>query len=51
MRNNLSNRLHELEHYLTVRRRTQKEITEHFAVDRKTVCPAIDKPGQSANVS
>jgi len=51
MRNNLSNRLNELEHYLTIRQRTQKEIAEHFAVDRKTVCRAIDKLTQIANVS
>ena len=51
MRNNLSNRLPELEHYLTVQRRTQKEIAEHFGVDRKTVCRAIDRLTQFANVS
>jgi DNA-binding MarR family transcriptional regulator len=50
MRNDLSSRLHELEHYLTVRR-IQKEIAEHFAVDRKSVCRAIDKLDQSARVS
>lgn len=42
-RNYLSNRLNELEYYLAVQPRTQKEIAEHFAVDRKTVCRAIDK--------
>ena len=51
MRNNLSNRLPELEHYLTVQRRTQKEIAEHFGVDRKTVCRAIDRLTQFANIS
>lgn len=51
MPNNLSNRLYELEHYLTVQRRTQKEITEHFAVDRKTVCRAVDKLSLSVNIS
>ena len=51
MRKNLSNRLPELEHYLTVQRRTQKEIAEHFGVDRKTVCRAIDRLTQFANVS
>ncbi len=50
MQNNLSNRLHELEHYLTVQPHTQKEIAEHFAVDRKTVCRAVDKLTQTANV-
>jgi len=50
MRNNLSNRLPDLEHYLTTQQRTQKEIAEHFAVDRKTVCRAIDKLTQFANV-
>lgn len=51
MRNNLSSRLHDLEHYLTVQPRTQKEIAEHFAVDRKTVSRAVDKLTQTADVS
>ena len=51
MRNNLSSRLHELEQYLTVQPRTQKEIAEHFAVDRKTVSRAVDKLTRTANVS
>lgn len=51
MRNNLSNRLNELEHYLVVQPRTQKEIAGHFAVDRKTVSRAIDKLTQIANIS
>lgn len=51
MHQNLSNRLNELQYYLTSRRRTQKEIAEHFGVDRKTVRRAIDRLGQIANVS
>jgi predicted DNA-binding transcriptional regulator YafY len=52
MSSNLSNRLHDLEHYLTVQPRTQKEIAEHFAVDRKTVARAVDKLSlTAANVS
>lgn len=50
MRTNLSNRLNELENYLKNRRRTQKEIAEHFGVDRKTVRRAIDKLEQFNNV-
>ena len=49
-RHSLSNRLHELEQYLILRSRTQKEIAEHFAVDRKTVRRAIDKLGQTASI-
>lgn len=51
MSSNLSSRLKELEHYLTRNRRTQKEISDHFGVDRKTVRRAIDKLGQISNVS
>lgn len=51
MSNNLSSRLNELEHYLTVLPRSQKEIADHFAVDRKTVCRAVDRLTQIANVS
>lgn len=47
---NLSSRLNELEHYLA-RRRTQKEIVEHFGVDRKTVRRAIDRLSEFAGVS
>lgn len=50
MRNNLSSRLHELEQYLTVQPRSQKEIAEHFAVDRKTVSRAVDRLSQTAGV-
>ena len=50
IRNTLSNRLSELQQYLLNRRRTQKEIAEHFNVDRKTVRRAIDSLGQFANV-
>lgn len=42
-RYSLSNRLNELEQYLLSQPRTQKEIAEHFGVDRKTVRRAIDK--------
>lgn len=42
-RQNLSSRLNELEQYLLSRPRTQKEIAEHFGVDRKTVRRAINK--------
>lgn len=51
MRNNLSSRLHELEQYLLVQPRTQKEIAERFAVDRKTVCRGIDKLTHTTSVS
>lgn len=47
---NLSNRLNELEQYLLSQPRTQKEIAEHFGVDRKTVRRAIDKLGQAVSV-
>lgn len=50
LRQNLSNRLNELEHYLLAQPRTQKEIAEHFGVDRKTVRRAIDKLGQTVSV-
>jgi predicted DNA-binding transcriptional regulator YafY len=49
-RKNLSSRLHELERYLLTKPRTQKEITEHFGVDRKTVRRAIDKLSQTASI-
>lgn len=51
MSNYLSSRLNELHYYLIRQRRTQQEIAEHFAVDRKTVRRAIDKLGQLANIS
>lgn len=50
-RQNLSNRLNELEHYLLSQPRTQKELVEHFGVDRKTVRRAIDKLTLTANVN
>ena len=50
MSNYLSNRLNELHYYLIRQKRTQQEIAEHFAVDRKTVRRAIDKLGQFAQV-
>lgn len=46
----LSNRLSELEYYLLVQSRTQKEVAEHFGVDRKTVRRAIDKLTETASV-
>lgn len=49
-RQNLSNRLNELEQYLLNQPRTQKQIAEHFGVDRKTVRRAVDKLGQTANI-
>ena len=51
MKNSLSNQIIELQHYLLKHRRTQKQIVEHFGVDRKTVRRAIDKLGQIAPVS
>ena len=51
MKGNLSSQTIELQHYLLNRRRTQKEIVEHFGVDRKTVRRAIDKLGQFVPVS
>ncbi len=51
MKTTLSSQTIELQHYLLNRRRTQKEIAEHFGVDRKTVRRAIDKLGQFAMVS
>ncbi len=47
----LSDRLTELQHYLITNSRTQKEIAEHFAVDRKTVRRAIDRLGQYVSVT
>jgi predicted DNA-binding transcriptional regulator YafY len=49
-RNNLIYRLTELQRYLTTRR-TQKEIAEHFGVDRRTVKRAIDRLSQVCGVS
>ena len=51
MKSSLSSQTIELQHYLLSRRRTQKEIAEHFGVDRKTVRRAIDKLGQFAPVN
>jgi predicted transcriptional regulator len=51
MKSSLSNQIIDLEHYLLNHRRTQKQIAEHFGVDRKTVRRAIDKLGQVAMVS
>ncbi len=51
MKSSLSSRIVELEQYLRSQPRTQKQIAEHFGVDRKTVCRAIDKLGQMAMVS
>lgn len=51
MKSSLSSRIVELEQYLRSQPRTQKQIAEHFGVDRKTVCRAIDKLGQMATVS
>lgn len=51
MKTNLSSRIVELEQYLRSKPRTQGQIAEHFAVDRKTVRRAIDKLGQFAPVS
>ena len=50
MKVSLSSQTIALQHYLLNRRRTQKEIAEHFGVDRKTVRRAIDKLGQFAMV-
>lgn len=36
---------------MSVQSRSQKEIADHFAVDRKTVCRAVDRLTQIANVS
>ncbi len=51
MKSSLSNKIVELENYLFKHRRTQKQIVEHFGVDRKTVRRAIDKLGQFAMVN
>ncbi len=51
MKNSLSSKIVELEQYLRNQRHTQKQIAEHFRVDRKTVRRAIDKLGQFAPVS
>ncbi len=51
MKNSLSSKIVELEQYLRNQRRTQKQIAEHFGVDRKTVRRAIDKLGQFAPAS
>lgn len=51
MKSNLSGQIIALQHYLLKHRRTQKQIAEHFGVDRKTVRRAIDKLGQFAPVS
>ena len=51
MKSNLSSQIIELQHYLLKHRRTQKQIAEHFGVDRKTVRRAIDKLGQFAPVT
>ena len=51
MKSNLSSQVIDLQHYLLNRRRTQKQIVEHFGVDRKTVRRAIDKLSQFAMVS
>lgn len=51
MKNSLSSQIIALQHYLLKHRRTQKQIVDHFGVDRKTVRRAIDKLGQIAPVS
>lgn len=51
MKNSLSSQIIELQHYLLKYPRTQKQIVEHFGVDRKTVRRAIDKLGQFAPVT
>lgn len=49
-KHSLSSRLRELEQYLLSQPRAQKEIAEHFGVDRKTVRRAIDKLGLTLDV-
>ena len=50
MANNLSTRIDELENYLRIQKRSQREIADHFGVDRKTVCRAIDKLTLTSNL-
>jgi predicted DNA-binding transcriptional regulator YafY len=51
MSNFSSERLNELETYLSRQKRTQKEIADHFGIDRKTVRRDIDKLSRYAQVS
>lgn len=51
MSNFSSERLSKLEIYLSRQKRTQKEIAEHFGIDRKTVRRDIDKLSRYAQVS